>query len=88
MPSLLMNKLRDHEAITLFGPYLRQLCQQQGLTMEDLACRSWVAYNQLGRIELGEINTTTSTVSALARGLQIRPTLLFEFELPLRPFTV
>lgn len=80
-----MNNLRDPEAITLFGRHLRQLRQQQGLTMEDLAYQSGVAYNQLGRIELGEINTTISTVFALARGLQIKPTLLFEFELPPRP---
>jgi len=56
--------------------------------MEELAHQFGVAYNQLGRTELGEINTTISTVSALARGLRIKPALLFEFELSPRTLTV
>lgn len=82
-----VNNLRDSEAIALFGRHLRQMRTQQGLTMEDLAYQCGLSYNQLGRIELGEINTTISTVFALARGLQVSPTQLFEFDLPPRPLT-
>lgn len=80
-----MNNLRDPEAITLFGRHLRQMRTQRGLTMEDLAYQSGLSYNQLGRIELGEINTTISTVFALARGLQVSLAELFAFDLPPRP---
>ena len=58
---------------------------QQGLTMEELAYQSGLSYNQLGRIELGEINTTISTVFALARGLQVSLAELVAFDLPPRP---
>lgn len=80
-----VNNLRDPEAIALFGRHLRQMRQQRGLTMEELADQSGVSYNQLGRIELGEINTTISTVFALARGLQVRPAALFDFDQPAQP---
>lgn len=77
-----VNNLRDPEAILAFGGHMRTLRQQAGLTMEELAYRSALSYTQLARIELGQINTTISTVFALARGLGLRPQDLFAFDLP------
>lgn len=69
-----------------FGRHLRSLRQEAGLTMEELAYRCGLSYTQLARIELGQINTTISTVFALARGLTLSPPELFTFDLP--PSTV
>ena len=66
-----------------FGRHLRALRQDAGLTMEELAYRCGLSYTQLARIELGQINTTISTVFALARGLALSPSELFTFDLPL-----
>lgn len=77
-----MNNLRNPKAILAFGRHLRTLRLQTGLTMEELAHRCGLSYTQLARIELGQINTTISTVFALARGLALRPQDLFDFDLP------
>ncbi|WP_461077763.1 helix-turn-helix domain-containing protein [Spirosoma flavus] len=74
--------IRDKESIKLFGVNVRQKRQQKGLSQEELAYQSQVDVRQIGRIERGEINTTISTVFALARALKLNIADLFDFPLP------
>ncbi len=47
--------------------------------MEKLAELSDIDYRQLSYVELGEVNTTISTASAIAKGLDIPLRELFDF---------
>lgn len=78
--------IRDKEAINLFGASIRQKRLARGFSQEALAYQCQVDSRQIGRIERGEINTTISTVFALARALELSVAELFDFSLPaLRP---
>ncbi|SKB56079.1 Helix-turn-helix [Parapedobacter luteus] len=48
--------------------------------MEKLAELSGIDYRQLSYVELGQVNTTISTASALANGLDIPLKELFDFD--------
>lgn len=50
------------------------------MTQEQLAFEADIPISQVGRIERGEVNTTISTVSTLAKALKISPKALFDFE--------
>ena len=47
--------------------------------MEKLAQLSGMEYSQVSDIELGKINTTISTIHALAKALEVKPKELFDF---------
>ncbi len=74
--------IRDQEAIRLFGISIRHKRLQKGFSQEELAYHCQVDPRQIGRIERGEINTTISTVFALARALELTVANLFDFALP------
>ena len=74
--------IRDKEAIKLFGSSVRQKRLEKGLSQEELSYQCHIDTRQVGRIERGEINTTISTVFALARALEIEVAHLFDFPLP------
>ena len=74
--------IRDQEAIRSFGISIRQKRLLKGFSQEELAHRCEIDSRQIGRIERGEINTTISTVFALARALELTVANLFDFSLP------
>ncbi len=74
-----MINIRDKKFIKSFGQNLRKLRSANGLTQEDLAYSADIPISQIGRIERGEINTTISTINALANALNIEPKELLNF---------
>jgi transcriptional regulator with XRE-family HTH domain len=74
-----MINIRDKKFIKLFGQNLRKLRSVKSLTQEDLAYSADIPISQIGRIERGEINTTISTINALANALNIEPKELLNF---------
>ncbi|MBL7885593.1 MAG: helix-turn-helix transcriptional regulator [Flavobacterium sp.] len=50
------------------------------MSQEELAYSSDIPISQVGRIERGEINTTISTVKAIANSLNLPIKNLFDFE--------
>jgi transcriptional regulator with XRE-family HTH domain len=70
---------RDQDLIIAFGNRVRQVRTEKKLSMEKLAELSGIDYRQLSYVELGEVNTTISTASAIAKGLQIPLKDLFDF---------
>ena len=73
-----MNNTRDEDLIKAFGVRVRLLRKERNLTMEKLAELSGIDYRQLSYIELGEVNPTISSSSAIAKGLQIPLKDLFD----------
>lgn len=70
---------RDEQLIIAFGKRVRELRSAKKLSMEKLAELSGIDYRQLSYVELGEVNTTISTASAIAKGLGIPLKDLFGF---------
>ncbi|MGN7818766.1 helix-turn-helix domain-containing protein [Chitinophaga sp. 22536] len=73
--------IRNEKYIKQFGANLRRIRKvEQGRTRLDLAVAAGMDETQLGKIERGEVNTTISTVEALARALNVHPGELFYFK--------
>lgn len=73
-----MNYKHNQVFVTSFGEHLRKVRQEKGLSMRQLASKAEIEYKQLSLIEHGEINTTISTVFALAEALEIPVKDLFD----------
>ncbi|MBS1686361.1 MAG: helix-turn-helix transcriptional regulator [Bacteroidetes bacterium] len=76
-----MKHFGDKKAIKLFGNKLREIRLSKKLSQMKLANKAGIEFSQVGRIERGVINTSISTVYALAEGLEVSP---HEFFLPLK----
>ncbi|QMW07210.1 helix-turn-helix transcriptional regulator [Spirosoma foliorum] len=74
--------IRDKEVLKLFGSSVRQKRLQYGFSQSELAHQCQIDARQIGRIERGEVNTTISTVFAIARALEVEVAYLFDFPLP------
>ena len=70
--------LNDAKFIKAFGINLRRLRLQKNFSQEYLADEAGIPTNQVGRIERGEVNTSISTVNALAKALKIDIADLFK----------
>lgn len=75
-----MNNTRDNEYLKLFGAHLKKLRNQKGMSQEELSYNTDVSLPQITRIERGVINPTICTIKALAKGLNISTSQMFEFE--------
>ncbi|MBL4753852.1 MAG: helix-turn-helix transcriptional regulator [Flavobacteriales bacterium] len=75
-----MNKIRDNSYIKAFGYHLRELRTKKELSQEELAYSADIPISQIGRIERGEVNTTISTINALAKALNDHPKVLLDFK--------
>lgn len=74
-----MNNIKDLYFIKLFGENLRVKRLDKKMSQESLAFTSDIPISQVGRIERGEINTTISSVKAIAQSLEIPIKDLFDF---------
>lgn len=77
----IVNNVKDLGYIKKFGEHLQQLRKSKKMSQEVLAFSSDIPISQVGRIERGEINTTISTVKAIANALEISVKELFDFEI-------
>ncbi|SJZ78256.1 helix-turn-helix domain-containing protein [Sediminibacterium ginsengisoli] len=66
-----MNKIRNEEVLRKFGLRIKQLRQERGMSQDDLAIACDVEKTQIYRIEGGKINTTISTLHALAEAFEL-----------------
>ena len=70
---------RDDKFIKKFGLKLKELRKAKKISQEQLAGDTGFELSQIGRIERGEINTSISHVSAIAKALKVKPEDLFQF---------
>jgi DNA-binding XRE family transcriptional regulator len=73
--------VRNQVFVEAFGANLKKIRIKKGMSQEALAYEADLPINQVGRIERGEINTTISTVYALAQALEVTPADLMKFKL-------
>lgn len=66
-----MHKIRNEDVMISFGKNVRKIRISKGLTQEQLADESNISQVQVARIESGKLNTSISTVSALAKALDV-----------------
>ncbi|RTL55979.1 MAG: XRE family transcriptional regulator [Sphingobacteriales bacterium] len=76
-----MNYKHNEAYCKAFGQQLRKLREGKGISMRGLAADAEIEYSQLSKIERGVINTTISTVYALAQALDIPVKDFFDFKL-------
>lgn len=66
-----MNNLRDDEFLLRVGGRIRELREKRGMSMDDLGAECGIERNTVFRIEKGKVNTTVSTLKAIAEGLGV-----------------
>ena len=63
-----------------FGTHLKKLRLQSGLSQEAFADKCGLDRTYVSGIERGVRNPTLEVISVLAKGLDVRISILFEFE--------
>jgi len=71
--------IRNDRIIKKLGKKIRTLRKAQKISQSQLSFESNVRINQIGRIERGEINTSISTIIAIAEALDVELKDLFDF---------
>ena len=66
-----MNNTRNTDILKQFGARLKQLRTERNLTLEALAFEADVELSQIHRIETAKTNPTLTTISILAKALNI-----------------
>ena len=74
-----MKYIRDNKAIKLLGKKVRELRKKQKISQSQLAYEAGIPRMQVSRIERGEINTSISTIIAIARVLDVHVKEFFNF---------
>ena len=64
-----------------FGEKLKKLRLEKNLSQEMLANDANIPINQIGRIERAEISTSLTTIYKITKALDIKITVLFDFEI-------
>jgi transcriptional regulator with XRE-family HTH domain len=75
-----VGKIRNQAYINAFGKNLKKLRTSKKLSRETLSAYANIEVMQIYRIETGKVNTTISTVLALATALEVTPKKLLDFE--------
>lgn len=70
--------VKNQQYLKEFGKHLRKLRKKKKLSMKHLADLANLEYSQIARIEAGKINTTISTLKAIAEALEIHPKKLLD----------
>jgi len=72
--------LKDEKFLKDFGSNLRKVRIKKSFTQETLAFSIGIEISQISRIERGVLNTSISTVKAIANTLDIPLKDLFDFQ--------
>lgn len=68
---------RKQKILKDFGRNLKRIRQSCGLSLRELAAAAGLEHAQIGRIELGEVNPTVTTIIDIAEALGVDPGELF-----------
>lgn len=71
--------LKDEKFLKDFGSNLRKVRTKKSMTQEKLAFSVGIEISQISRIERGILNTSISTIKAIATALNIEVKDLFDF---------
>jgi transcriptional regulator with XRE-family HTH domain len=73
-------KVRNQKYLTAFGENLKTLLDKYDVTPEDIASHGSIETKQVYRVINGEHSATLSIIYAIAKGLGVKPKVLFDFE--------
>jgi transcriptional regulator with XRE-family HTH domain len=73
-----VHKVRNIDVMNRFGKNVRRIRIEISMTQEQLADESGISQVQVARIESGKLNTSISTVSAIASALKVNEGELFK----------
>jgi transcriptional regulator with XRE-family HTH domain len=72
--------IRNEKALILVGKNIKRLRESKGYSQREFADICNMESSQIGRIELGKINTSVSVLFKIAEVLQIKPSELLDVE--------
>ena len=75
-----MGYIRNEKALILVGKKIKKLRIIRGYSQREFADICNMESSQIGRIELGKINTSISVLFKIAEVLQINPSILLDIE--------
>jgi len=79
-----MNEDQKKRLLLKFGRIVKfHRTEKLKISLRDLAKKCDVEHSAIGKIEKGEIKIQLPTVFELAKGLEIHPKDLFDFDFPL-----
>lgn len=64
-----------------FGRRVKQLIDQKGLVPQDVAANANIEVKQVYRVINAEHNATLALIESIAKGLDVHPRDLFDFDL-------
>ncbi len=73
-------KVRNQAYLTTFGENLKKLIDKKGLTPEGVAAVGGIETKQVYRVINGEHSATLSILVAIAKGLDVHPKKLLDFD--------
>jgi transcriptional regulator with XRE-family HTH domain len=73
-------KKRNQKYLDAFGKNLKDLIDSKGLTAEHVAANGFLETKQVYRVINGEHSATLSVLYSIAKGLDIHPRNLFDFD--------
>lgn len=73
-------KVRNQEYLTAFGNHLKKMINDRKSTPEDVAAHGGIETKQVYRVVNGEHSTSLSVIVAIAKGLNVHPKELFDFD--------
>lgn len=73
-------KVRNQKYLQAFGKNLKHLLEVNKMTPEDVAAHGNIETKQVYRVINGEHSATLSIVVAIARGLNVHPKTLMDFD--------
>jgi transcriptional regulator with XRE-family HTH domain len=76
-----VGRSRNTAYIEAFGKHVKSLRLARKLSREVVAAKAEIETMQIYRIEKGRVNTTISTLYAIARALEVTPSEMLNFEL-------
>lgn len=76
-------KVRNQKYLDAFGSHLKKLAVTKKKTPEDIAAIGGIETKQVYRVMNAEHSATLSVIIAIARGLEVHPKKLFDFEFDL-----
>jgi transcriptional regulator with XRE-family HTH domain len=80
LSSCSVGKSRNDAYIIAFGQHVKKLRESKDLSREKLSAMSDIETMQIYRIETGKVNTTVSTLYAIAKALSVQPKKMLDFE--------
>ena len=75
-----MRYIRNEKALILVGKKIKKLRIFRGYSQREFADICNMESSQIGRIELGKINTSISVLFKIAEVLQINPSIRLDIE--------